>query len=189
MHWADTGLPLRLQLRVRDPGWSWSGGVALDDAGPGDLFLKVGPGQGSSDSGFCYGVFWLCCATCKLWSLFACCWQHTLLNHRACCSPALMEASSCSFLPHLQIRHRNRGETQLVRVDVGVGADGTLLASLSHHHTDFAPYRYVGSVPSIGISQMAMCLLAVAGTCARCLAGRRVERTVAALPCYRYGEL
>jgi hypothetical protein len=25
----------------QDPGWSWSGGVAIEDLGPGDLFVKV----------------------------------------------------------------------------------------------------------------------------------------------------
>lgn len=41
MAWADVGLPLRVQLRIQDPGWSWSGGVALEELGPGDLFVKV----------------------------------------------------------------------------------------------------------------------------------------------------
>eukprot|EP00198_Chlamydomonas_reinhardtii_P007834 XP_001697171.1 predicted protein [Chlamydomonas reinhardtii] len=77
--WADVGLPLRVQLRIQDPGWSWSGGVALEELGPGDLFVKI--------------------------------------------------------------RHRNRAETQLVRLDVSLSSAGTLVVGLSHHHTDFAPYR------------------------------------------------
>ncbi|GFR45600.1 hypothetical protein Agub_g6996 [Astrephomene gubernaculifera] len=79
VHWADIGLPLRLQIRIQDPGWSWAGGVALDSVAPGDLFVKI--------------------------------------------------------------RHRNRAETQLVRLDVSLSEAGTKLVSLSHHHTDFAPYR------------------------------------------------
>ncbi|GIL97100.1 hypothetical protein Vretimale_2847, partial [Volvox reticuliferus] len=79
VHWADINLPLKLQIRIQDPGWSWSGGVAVDAVDPGDLFVKI--------------------------------------------------------------RHRNRAETQLVRVDVSLSPAGSMLLSLSHHHTDFAPYR------------------------------------------------
>lgn len=49
---------------------------------------------------------------------------------------------SCYLCPAaLQIRHRNRAETQLVRLDVSLSSAGTLVVGLSHHHTDFAPYR------------------------------------------------
>lgn len=37
--WADARLPLKLQLRAAEPGWSWSGGVALD--APGESILKM----------------------------------------------------------------------------------------------------------------------------------------------------
>ncbi|KXZ51516.1 hypothetical protein GPECTOR_12g479 [Gonium pectorale] len=79
VQWADGGLPQRLQIRIQDPGWSWSGGVSLNKLDPGDMFVKI--------------------------------------------------------------RHRNRGETRLVRLDVSVSPAGTMLVSLSHHHADFAPYR------------------------------------------------
>lgn len=50
LHWpvacgvADAALALN--LRVSEPGWSWSGGVSLGAACPGELLVKVGPGGG-----------------------------------------------------------------------------------------------------------------------------------------------
>lgn len=54
--------------------------------------------------------------------------------------PPVFPCLSPDMCPY-QIRHRNRAETQLVRLDVSLSPAGTLLLSLSHHHTDFAPYR------------------------------------------------
>jgi hypothetical protein len=41
----------------------------------------------------------------------------------------------------VKIRHRDRGVTMLVRVDVAATGAGTLLVTLSHHPAGFAPYR------------------------------------------------
>eukprot|EP00798_Chlamydomonas_sp_ICE-L_P001331 gene1331-32688_t len=41
IHWPDSSLPLRLNIRVYEPGWAWSGGISLGDATPGDLFVKA----------------------------------------------------------------------------------------------------------------------------------------------------
>ena len=41
LHWPDTTRPLKLCVRVQEPGWSWSGGVALGSGDPGDVFVKV----------------------------------------------------------------------------------------------------------------------------------------------------
>ena len=38
-------------------------------------------------------------------------------------------------------RHRDRGVTMLVRVDVAASASGVLVVTLSHHPAGFAPYR------------------------------------------------
>ena len=44
LHWPDTTRPLKLCVRVQEPGWSWSGGVAL----------------GSGDHGMCLSRWWGC---------------------------------------------------------------------------------------------------------------------------------
>lgn len=77
LEWPDATLPLHLQLRAAEPGWSWSGGVALDS--PGDALVKM--------------------------------------------------------------RHRNKGETMLLRLDVTAGATGSVMAAVSAHGSAFAPYR------------------------------------------------
>lgn len=41
----------------------------------------------------------------------------------------------------IKIRHRDRGVTMLVRVDVATSAAGVLRVTLSHHPAGFAPYR------------------------------------------------
>lgn len=41
VQWQQADRPLRLCVRVLEPGWSWSGGIALDLVQPGDLFIKV----------------------------------------------------------------------------------------------------------------------------------------------------
>lgn len=42
VHWPDLDLPLQLNLRLQEPGWTWSGAVAMDSASLGDSFVKVG---------------------------------------------------------------------------------------------------------------------------------------------------
>jgi hypothetical protein len=37
--WGDASLPLKLQLRAAEAGWSWSGAAALD--APGESILKM----------------------------------------------------------------------------------------------------------------------------------------------------
>ena len=37
--WTDVGLPRKLSVRIHEPGWMWSGGFSLDNAG--DMFLKL----------------------------------------------------------------------------------------------------------------------------------------------------
>ncbi len=37
--WTDVGLPRKLSVRIQEPGWMWSGGFSLDNAG--DMFLKL----------------------------------------------------------------------------------------------------------------------------------------------------
>eukprot|EP00803_Ostreobium_quekettii_P009393 evm.model.scf_204.12 EVM.evm.TU.scf_204.12 scf_204:78769-93194(-) len=39
MHWPDASRPLRLNFRVQEAGWLWSGGILLDS--PGDMFVKI----------------------------------------------------------------------------------------------------------------------------------------------------
>lgn len=41
VHWPDALAPLRLALRVYEPGWSWSGSVDVGKGEPGDVFVKV----------------------------------------------------------------------------------------------------------------------------------------------------
>lgn len=41
VHWPDGSAPLRLALRIYEPGWSWSGSVDVGKGEPGDLFVKV----------------------------------------------------------------------------------------------------------------------------------------------------
>ncbi len=38
-------------------------------------------------------------------------------------------------------RHRDRGVTMLMRIDVGASDSGVLRLTLSHHASGFAPYR------------------------------------------------
>ncbi len=45
VHWPDAAAPLRLSLRISEPGWSWSGSVDVGSGVPGDLFVKVGKKQ------------------------------------------------------------------------------------------------------------------------------------------------
>lgn len=42
VHWADMRRPLRVVVRVQEPGWTWSGSVDMACQEPGDLFIKVG---------------------------------------------------------------------------------------------------------------------------------------------------
>jgi hypothetical protein len=39
VQWPDAALPLKLVWRVQEPGWSWSGAVAVDT--PGEVFIKM----------------------------------------------------------------------------------------------------------------------------------------------------
>lgn len=41
VHWPDASGPLTLNVRIQQPGWSWSGGIALDNPASGDLIAKV----------------------------------------------------------------------------------------------------------------------------------------------------
>jgi hypothetical protein len=74
--WPDASLQLKLQFRVAEPGWSWSGAAAVD--APGEALVKI--------------------------------------------------------------RHRNRGETLLLQLDVAAASSG-IVATLSGRQGGFAPYR------------------------------------------------
>lgn len=39
IQWPDARRPLRLNLRIKESGWLWSGGISLES--PGDMFVKV----------------------------------------------------------------------------------------------------------------------------------------------------
>jgi hypothetical protein len=39
VQWADASMPFKLVWKVQEPGWSWSGAVALDT--PGETFIKM----------------------------------------------------------------------------------------------------------------------------------------------------
>ena len=39
IHWPDASRPLRLNVRVQEAGWLWSGGIFLGS--PGDTFVKI----------------------------------------------------------------------------------------------------------------------------------------------------
>lgn len=39
IHWTDSNLPLRLNIRIQEAGWLWSGGLSLES--PGDMFVKI----------------------------------------------------------------------------------------------------------------------------------------------------
>lgn len=39
VQWLDARRPLRLNLRIKEAGWLWSGGISLES--PGDMFVKV----------------------------------------------------------------------------------------------------------------------------------------------------
>lgn len=41
----------------------------------------------------------------------------------------------------VQVRHRDRQETLLVRADISTGANGVVVACLTHQDAGFAPYR------------------------------------------------
>jgi hypothetical protein len=76
--WPDASLQLKLQFRVAEPGWSWSGAAAVD--APGEALVKI--------------------------------------------------------------RHRNRGETLLLQLDVAAASSGSsIVATLSGRQGGFAPYR------------------------------------------------
>jgi hypothetical protein len=78
--WPDANLPLKLQFRVAEPGWSWSGAAAVE--APGEFLVKL--------------------------------------------------------------RHRNRGETLLLQLDVASASSGSsIVATLSGRQDGFAPYRWV----------------------------------------------
>lgn len=76
--WPDDKLPLKLQFRAAEPGWSWSGAAAVE--APGEFLVKI--------------------------------------------------------------RHRNRGETLLLQLDVAAASSGSsMVATLSARQGGFAPYR------------------------------------------------
>lgn len=76
--WPDASLPLKLQFRQGEPGWSWSGAAAVES--PGEFLVKI--------------------------------------------------------------RHRNRGETLLLQLDVAAASSGSsMVATLSAPEGGFAPYR------------------------------------------------
>lgn len=39
IQWPDARRPLRLNIRIKESGWLWSGGISLES--PGDMFVKV----------------------------------------------------------------------------------------------------------------------------------------------------
>ena len=48
--WPDGRLPLKLQVRRQEPGWSWSGGLALDEPGEASTQHAASASQQASAS-------------------------------------------------------------------------------------------------------------------------------------------
>ena len=113
----------------------WSGGFELDS--PGDMFIKIRWALSPFPSRLAYlqrprhpaipAYTYMQVPLGTKAGLDLSSWHPT-------CTPPPAAAAVC--------RHRDRGVTMLVRVDVATSAaSGVLRVTLSHHPAGFAPYR------------------------------------------------
>lgn len=95
VHWPDLDLPLQLNLRLQEPGWTWSGAVAMDSASLGDSFVKVCemnaavpvPSYGVSVGNTLWKMpLWVS----TKWVCMLCIPQHSTSTHISCTSPLVV---------------------------------------------------------------------------------------------------
>lgn len=110
----------------------WSGGFELDT--PGDMFIKI-------RWAITAGSVWM--RQPAVWIRQPTVWIRQAMPGQRVCVEMRARHPHASLLPfHPTRRHRDRGVTMLVRVDVAASAaSGVLRCVLSHHPAGFAPYR------------------------------------------------